>query len=72
MNTTPLGTLEATTTTGDAAGEQSHVESTRIPLDRLNWAAWRRVVLNVMRSEVGGRVKLLFARCSPCCSRSTA
>ena len=42
-------------------GEQSHVESRRIPLDRLNWAAWRRVVLSVTRSEVGGRVKLLFA-----------
>jgi putative ATP-binding cassette transporter len=42
-------------------GEQSHVEATRIPLDRLNWAAWRRVVLSVTRSEVGGRVKLLFA-----------
>ena len=37
------------------------MESTRIPLDRLNWAAWRRVVLSVTRSEVGGRVKLLFA-----------
>jgi putative ATP-binding cassette transporter len=37
------------------------LESTRIPLDRLNWAAWRRVVLSVTRSEVGGRVKLLFA-----------
>lgn len=37
------------------------MESKRIPLDRLNWAAWRRVVLSVTRSEVGGRVKLLFA-----------
>jgi putative ATP-binding cassette transporter len=37
------------------------VESTRIPLDRLTWARWRRAISNVMRSEVGGRVKLLFA-----------
>lgn len=37
------------------------MESTRIPLERPNWAAWRRVVLGVMRSDVGGRVKLLFA-----------
>jgi putative ATP-binding cassette transporter len=37
------------------------VESTRIPLDRLTWTRWRRAVSNVMRSEVGGRVKLLFA-----------
>ena len=37
------------------------MESTRIPLDRLNWGAWRRVVLSVMRSEVGGRIKLLIA-----------
>jgi putative ATP-binding cassette transporter len=36
------------------------VERTRIPLDRLTWARWRRVVLDVLRSEVGGRVKLLF------------
>ena len=36
------------------------VEPERIPLDRLTWARWRRVVLDVMRSEVGGRVKLLF------------
>jgi putative ATP-binding cassette transporter len=37
------------------------VESTRIPLERLNWGAWRRVVLSVVRSEVGGRIKLLLA-----------
>jgi len=36
------------------------VQSTRIPLDRLTWARWRRVVADVMRSEVGGRVKLMF------------
>jgi hypothetical protein len=36
-------------------GEQSHVShATRLPLDRLTWARWRRAVLNVMRSEVGG------------------
>jgi putative ATP-binding cassette transporter len=37
------------------------VESARIPLDRLTWARWRRAVRDVTRSEVGGRVKLLFA-----------
>ncbi|MGE3500113.1 MAG: ABC transporter ATP-binding protein/permease [Candidatus Binatia bacterium] len=37
------------------------MKSTRIPLNRLTWARWRRVVVDVMRSEVGGRVKLLFA-----------
>jgi putative ATP-binding cassette transporter len=37
-----------------------HVKSTRIPLDRLTWVRWRRAVLNVLRSEVGGRMKLLF------------
>ena len=36
------------------------MQSTRIPLDRLTWARWRRVVADVMRSEVGGRVKLMF------------
>jgi putative ATP-binding cassette transporter len=36
------------------------VESTRIPLDRLTWVRWRRAVLNVLGSEVGARVKLLF------------
>ena len=36
------------------------MEPTRIPLDRLTWVRWRRVVLDVLRSEVGGRVKLLF------------
>jgi putative ATP-binding cassette transporter len=40
--------------------EQSHGKSTRIPLDRLTWVRWRRSVLNVLRSEVGPRVKLLF------------
>jgi len=37
------------------------VEPTQIPLDRLTWTRWRRVVLDVIRSEIGGRVKLLFA-----------
>jgi len=37
------------------------VKSPRIPLDRLTWARWRRVVGDLLRSEVGGRVKLLFA-----------
>jgi putative ATP-binding cassette transporter len=37
-----------------------NVEPERIPLDRLTWARWRRVVVDVTRSEVGGRVKLLF------------
>jgi putative ATP-binding cassette transporter len=37
------------------------VESPRIPLDRLTWARWRRVVGDLARSGVGGRVKLLFA-----------
>jgi putative ATP-binding cassette transporter len=37
------------------------VESTRIPLDRSTWTRWRRVVGDVLRSEVGGRVKLLCA-----------
>ena len=37
------------------------MESARIPLDRLTWTRWRRTVSDVMRSEVGGRVKLLFA-----------
>ena len=32
----------------------------RIPLDRLTWVRWRRVVMEVMRSEVGGRVKLML------------
>jgi putative ATP-binding cassette transporter len=36
------------------------VESTRIPLDRLTWGRWRRVVLDVTRSEVGSRVKLML------------
>jgi putative ATP-binding cassette transporter len=40
--------------------EQSHVKSRRIPLDRLTWVRWRRAVLDVLRSEVGARVKLLF------------
>jgi putative ATP-binding cassette transporter len=37
------------------------VEPTRIPLDRLTFVRWRRAVSHVLRSEVGGRVKLLFA-----------
>ena len=36
------------------------MESARIPLDRLTWARWRRAMRDLMRSEVGGRVKLLF------------
>ena len=36
------------------------MEPARIPLDRLTWARWRRVMRDLMRSEVGGRVKLLF------------
>jgi putative ATP-binding cassette transporter len=36
------------------------LEPTRIPLDRLTWARWRRVMRDLVRSEVGGRVKLLF------------
>ena len=36
------------------------MEPARIPLDRLTWARWRRVMRNLMRSDVGGRVKLLF------------
>ncbi|MFI4941670.1 MAG: ABC transporter ATP-binding protein/permease [Burkholderiales bacterium] len=35
------------------------MESTRIPLDRLTWARWRHAMRDLMRSEVGGRVKLL-------------
>ena len=36
------------------------MKSTRIPLDRLTWVRWRGAVLNVLRSEVGARMKLLF------------
>ena len=36
------------------------MKSTRIPLDRLTWVRWRGTVLNVLRSEVGARMKLLF------------
>jgi putative ATP-binding cassette transporter len=41
--------------------KRSRVEPARIPLDRLTWARWRRVVGDLLRSAVGGRVKLLFA-----------
>ena len=36
------------------------MEPARIPLDRLTWARWRRAMRDLTRSEVGGRVKLLF------------
>jgi putative ATP-binding cassette transporter len=36
------------------------LEPARIPLDRLTWARWRRAMRDLTRSEVGGRVKLLF------------
>ncbi|HVN37307.1 MAG TPA: hypothetical protein VMW19_03920 [Myxococcota bacterium] len=42
---------------GDGPGS---LDSTRIPLDRLTLIRWRRVVTDVMRSEVGGRVKLML------------
>jgi putative ATP-binding cassette transporter len=42
-------------------GSSRKVESPKIPLDRLTWVRWRRVVGDLLRSAVGGRVKLLFA-----------
>src|SRR3990172_3532972 len=37
------------------------MERTRILLDRLTWTRWRRAVRALATSEVGGRVKPLFA-----------